>query len=55
MEFKMTVNMDNAAFERDGELARIVREVAARLTRGEESGIALDMYGNNVCTFEITD
>lgn len=58
MEFKMTVNMDNAAFDRgDGrELARILREVADRLADVQEgSGSVRDVNGNKVGEYEITE
>ena len=62
MEFQLTINMDNAAFDDDlgGELARIVRHVARRLEDDSVTGDLLskcsvrDANGNTVGSWEVT-
>jgi hypothetical protein len=55
--FTFTIVTDNAAFE-DGnlgdEIARIMREVAERVERGDEHGICRDVNGNRVGSFGTT-
>jgi len=48
--FKLEAKTDNAAFETwpAGELARILRSVAAKLERGETGGAVMDSDGNTV-------
>lgn len=56
MDFKLTINMDNAAFEGGGakELGRILAEVAQRVRRDEElDGKVRDINGNTVGKFEV--
>lgn len=56
MQFQMTVEMDNAAFEDGGheELARILRKVADQVEYGNDSRACMDSNGNKVGSFEIT-
>jgi len=52
--FKLTIKMDNAAFEdREGEVARILREIANKVEAGYWSGTARDYNGNDVSTFKV--
>jgi hypothetical protein len=59
MEFSLTIQTDNAAFgdgddaEMCAELARILREVAARLEAGEDTGRVRDYNGNTVGRYSI--
>lgn len=50
-EFSITFDMGNAAFD-DGnapaECARILRDIAAKVERGQEDGTVRDVNGNNV-------
>lgn len=48
--FKLTIKTDNAAFEDDegAECARILRNIAERLDRGEKCGLCVDVNGNHV-------
>ena len=51
--FRLEIETGNAAFggdayERDQELARIMRTVATQLDAGEEPGILFDVNGNRV-------
>ena len=61
MEFKLTINCDNAAFDcnedRDLEIARILRWMADKAENiGVRGGGKLwDSNGNNVGTFEFTE
>lgn len=53
--FTMKLQTHNAAFE-DGaasETARILRDVAKRLERGDLAGVAWDVNGNHVGEFEL--
>lgn len=53
--FSLIINTDNAAFEgaEAAETARILREVAARLERGQLDGIARDLNGNKAGEFRL--
>ena len=53
-QFTLAIDTDNAAFDEGGgaEIARILREVAERIERGDVSGSARDINGNTVCHFE---
>jgi len=43
------IDTDNAAFEYErSEIARILREIADRIERGEEVNFAMDYNGNKV-------
>jgi hypothetical protein len=57
MKFKMTVSMDNEAFnDDDKELARILGKLAQRLSfRADvgDGGILIDINGNKVGTWKI--
>ena len=57
MDFKLVVNMDNAAFDRgDGrELARILREIANKVQDGKTDGRAMDVNGNKVGEWEVSE
>ena len=49
--FYLNIETDNAAFSDDAfeaEIARILRRVADRVERGEQSGGILDVNGNGV-------
>lgn len=51
--FTLTIDIDNAAFDPDptAELARILRQTAARVEAGATNGAARDINGNRVGTF----
>lgn len=54
--FKIEIDTGNAAFEDEGkgyEIARILRDIADKVENGAESGIARDINGNKVGTFEV--
>ena len=55
MRAEITINMDNAAFDDDGELARILRRLADDLGTQKRALIMnlRDINGNRVGTFEI--
>lgn len=58
MEFKLTFDMNNAAFAdqlHHSEAARIIDEVAKRVRAGHESGTVSDVNGNKVGEFAITN
>jgi hypothetical protein len=52
-EFKLTVEMENAAFSDDenAELVRILRDAAQRIEDGAVSGYLRDVNGNKVGEF----
>lgn len=55
MEFKVSVNLDNAAFEggfKASELADTLREVARLVEAGSEYGAIRDISGNTIGHFE---
>lgn len=54
--FKMHVEMDNAAFKRNDELIRILRNVADRAERLQEFPFTLrDVNGNTVGTADVIE
>jgi hypothetical protein len=58
IQFRLQIACDNAAFEDNmgGELARILREVASRIERGEDCGSFVnvrDINGNVVGSFAL--
>jgi hypothetical protein len=57
MKAKITVEMDNAAFEDSpaGELARILRDLSDKIEEGEDSVRLRDLNGNVVGQFAISD
>ena len=57
MQAIITIQMDNAAFadEPATELARILRELADAVENGSEGKRLLDINGNGVGQFYITD
>jgi hypothetical protein len=55
-KFKLEIETGNAAFgdsdaERGAEIARILRDVALRLDKGDEYGVIHDSNGNRVGEF----
>ena len=46
---------DDAAYERDLEVARILKAVSDSLCRGATSGRCMDYNGNAVGTWELTE
>ncbi|HXJ55422.1 MAG TPA: hypothetical protein VNU68_02045 [Verrucomicrobiae bacterium] len=58
MKFKLTIAMDNAAFEdgADGmfEVARILEELAADLRNGSAASTLMDVNGNSVGRYTVT-
>ena len=54
MMFSMKVNMDNAAFDLDDELASILAKVAQKAQGIPDEGICMDSNGNRVGTWKIT-
>ena len=57
MEFKLNINMDNAAFDEcpEEELQDLLERVKQRLAGGVTEGKIVDINGNMVGKFEITD
>jgi len=57
MEFKLNINMDNAAFEDcpEDELQDLLERVKQRLAGGVTEGKIVDLNGNCVGEFKITD
>jgi hypothetical protein len=60
MKFTLTIDLDNAAFQRRGgldraELVRTLRIVAATIEDGKESGKVWDYNGNTVGSFAVED
>lgn len=56
MQFTVTIDTDNAAFDGDdcgAELARILREIAQKVEDGADEGNAFDINGNRVGSFEL--
>jgi hypothetical protein len=55
MSFKLTFRMDNAAFDTNpqSEAAAILRRIAQQIEAGHLEGVALDLNGNMVGTWEI--
>jgi len=52
--FKLNIKTDNAAFDgdnRDAEVVRILREIAANIEQGREAGVVRDINGNRVGTY----
>jgi hypothetical protein len=57
MKFRLTLDCGNAAFDypdHRAEVARILRETAAKLDGGREGGFLRDVNGNHVGTFAFT-
>lgn len=56
MEFKMTVEMDNAAFEGAPatELRRIMAVVSKKVGNGEDGGAVVDINGNKVGSWDMS-
>jgi hypothetical protein len=55
-KFRMHVNLDNGAFENEGELARILRVVANQVEYlGDKPLVLSDINGNNVGMAYIED
>jgi hypothetical protein len=50
----MKVNMDNAAFGFDDELANILAKVAQQAQGVPDAGVCMDTNGNKVGTWKIT-
>jgi hypothetical protein len=58
MTAKITVEMDNAAFEDNGpatELARILRDLAKHIEAGDTERRLMDSNGNHVGNFSISE
>ena len=54
--FKIEIETGNAAFDygdKGHEIARILRDIADKVENGAESGVARDINGNKVGTFEV--
>jgi len=54
MTVKINFKTGNAAFENDGEIGRILREIADQAGDGPISGNVLDVNGNVVGKYSIT-
>jgi len=54
--FTLKIKTDNAAFDgdRDGEVARILRDVADSIKVGADLGVIRDINGNNVGEYKYT-
>ncbi len=56
MQAKITIQMDNAAFEEPAtELARILRDLAKHVESGDDSRRLMDHNGNHVGQFQISN
>ena len=57
MELKLEFNMDNAAFDdcEPAEVARVLREVAARIVLGSRDGKIHDINGNRIGQYVIEE
>ena len=57
MKFIMDAKMDNAAFRAypEGELARMLREIAEKIEKGRVYGSVMDINGNIVGSWDITE
>ena len=56
MKFTMEVKMDNAAFVDDPtELTRILQGVTDRVAAGFDEGFCVDINGNTVGRFEVSE
>jgi hypothetical protein len=58
MEFKLQIDMDNAAFADDDgtfEVARILRDVADGFETSGDTGFVRDFNGNRVGSWEFTE
>ena len=57
MGFRLEFSTDNAAFADDarGEVARVLRDIAARIERGATDGLARDINGNMVGGWRLGD
>lgn len=60
MKFKLEINMDNAAFEDDSEIKRIMDDMAKKISHGYplrcwDKGVIYDINGNKVGTWEVTE
>lgn len=55
--FQVYFATSNAAFEEDrnGSIARILREIANRITDGDHEGIVRDLNGNPIGEFSLTE
>jgi len=54
MRFKMTVDMDNSAFEGEAfELKNIMRQAINKIESGQDCGKVMDSNGNTVGKWEI--
>ncbi len=53
-KFCLEIETDNAAFEDEQEVARILTIVSGKISSGQESGSCFDSNGNNVGSFELT-
>lgn len=55
--FTLTIDTGNEAFTGDkaGEVARILKEIAKKLDKGQDSGKCMDGNGNGVGKWELTD
>lgn len=54
--FKLEIDTGNAAFDygdKGYEIARILRDIAAKVENGADSGSVRDLNGNKVGTFEV--
>lgn len=57
MKLKININLDNAAFEDEGEISRILRQLADKISYDGriDGGKIMDVNGNSVGTWEITE
>ena len=53
--FKMKFQTENAAFENDQEVVRILKEVAEKIKNGASGGKIRDINGNTVGSWEVID
>ena len=53
MKLTANIKMDNAAFEDDGEIVKLVHEIAEHIEDGNLSATIYDSNGNRVGTYTI--
>jgi len=53
-ELVINMRVDNAAFDDENEISRLLNIIGARLATGDRAGKIVDINGNRVGKFEIT-
>jgi hypothetical protein len=55
MQFRLTINCDNAAVQHPDQLGEIIRSAASQVQSGHGQGNLRDWNGNTVGRFELTE